>query len=315
MNTSTLTHPSPTTGPFSIGEWLRRQPRWLVIALLGSNLLALGWCDYITGWEWSLSIVYLVPILLAVEWGGRTAGVTVAVLSSAIWFAANEAVQPYHTQAGFATAVLTRTVYFIVAAIGGAAIRHKQTADAAYIDMLVEQRRLEQDIVAVSEHEQQRIGRDLHDGLCQQLAAIGCAAKSLADDLRARGLAEALDAAHIEESIQEAVLEARGLARGIFPVHVDRSGLSAALAELHAGGHGEPGIGEVDMDGSGLGQKLLVHHKGKSVDIGRLVVVSWLVQSQHEPGTSSAASGQEDANGLGRLALEIFLELLAGRFG
>ena len=36
----------------------------------------------------------------------------------------------------------------------------------------------------------------------------------------------------IEKSLQQAVLEARNLARGIFPVHVDRSGLGAALVDL-----------------------------------------------------------------------------------
>jgi signal transduction histidine kinase len=98
--------------------------------------------------------------------------------------------------------------------------------------MLEERRQLERDIVAVSEHEQQRIGQDLHDGLCQQLAAIGCAARMLAEDLKSQGVPAAHDAILIEDSVQQAVLEARNLARGIFPVHVDHSGLSAALAEL-----------------------------------------------------------------------------------
>jgi signal transduction histidine kinase len=128
--------------------------------------------------------------------------------------------------------MLSRFAYFAFSAIGGAAIHSKQEADAAHIKVLEERRQLERDIVAVSEHEQQRIGQDLHDGLCQQLAAIGCAARALADDLQARELPEAHDASHIEESIRQAVMEARSLARGIFPVHVDRSGLSTALAEL-----------------------------------------------------------------------------------
>jgi signal transduction histidine kinase len=72
----------------------------------------------------------------------------------------------------------------------------------------------------------------LHDGLCQQLAAIGCAARALADDLQAGQRPEAQDAVNIERALQETVQDARGLARGIFPVHVDRIGLSAALAEM-----------------------------------------------------------------------------------
>jgi signal transduction histidine kinase len=98
--------------------------------------------------------------------------------------------------------------------------------------MLEERRQLEKDIVSVSEHEQQRIGQDLHDGICQQLAAIGCAARVLAEDLQAQSVQSAHDASLIEESLQQVVLEARNLARGIFPVHVDRSGLAAALVDL-----------------------------------------------------------------------------------
>lgn len=36
----------------------------------------------------------------------------------------------------------------------------------------------------------------------------------------------------IRESVQQAMMEARNLARGIFPVHVDRNGLAAALGDL-----------------------------------------------------------------------------------
>jgi signal transduction histidine kinase len=50
---------------------------------------------------------------------------------------------------------------------------------------------------------------------------------------RAQGLfRRSSDAVMIEESIQQAVLEARNLAHGIFPVHVDRNGLSTALSDL-----------------------------------------------------------------------------------
>ena len=40
------------------------------------------------------------------------------------------------------------------------------------------------------------------------------------------------DSALIEEALQAAVVDTRNLARGIFPVHVDGHGLSAALADL-----------------------------------------------------------------------------------
>jgi signal transduction histidine kinase len=91
---------------------------------------------------------------------------------------------------------------------------------------------LEQEIVRVSETEQRRIGQDLHDGLCQHLAAIGFAAKSLADDLEKCERPETAAAQEIESLLKQAVIEARDLARGMFPVQMDGAGLSAALEGL-----------------------------------------------------------------------------------
>lgn len=227
---TTAFQPAPPRA--SLEVVLARIPVGMMVVMLPSLSAAIGWIDYLTGWEWSLFVLYALPIFLAVWWRGRNAGLLLAAWSALIWWLANQAGNPYQTWLGYNLAMFSRFVYFAFAAIGGAAIRNKQEADAAHIRMLEERRQLEQDLVSVSEHEQQRIGQDLHDGLCQQLAAIGCAARALADDLQARSLPEAQDASQIEELIQQAVLEARSLARGIFPVHVDRSGLSAALSEL-----------------------------------------------------------------------------------
>lgn len=202
---------------FSLEVAMKRMPPWLVMISLAALSFAIGWVDYLTGWEWSLFVLYALPIILGVWLRGRNVGLLLAGLSAVIWWVANQEENPYHTELGYNLAMVSRLIYFVFAAIGGAAIRNKQDADAAYIRMLEERRQLEHDLVCVSEHEQQRIGQDLHDGLCQQLAAIGCAARALADDLQGRALPEAQDASQIEALIQQAVMEARGLARGIFP--------------------------------------------------------------------------------------------------
>ncbi len=207
-------------------------PAAVVVFLIGSLITLIGWADYLTGWELSLFILYAAPIILAVWRFGITAGILSASLSSIVWLFANQSTNPYQTDFGYIWAMISRLFYFGVVVFAVLEVRKKQEAAAAHIKMLEEQRQLELDIVRVSEHEQQRIGQDLHDGICQQLAAIGCAARVLAEELEAQGNAEASDAAMIEKSLQQAVLEARNLARGIFPVHVDRSGLGAALVDL-----------------------------------------------------------------------------------
>ena len=185
-----------------------------------------------TGWELSLFILYALPILLAVWWIGTSAGAFIAASCGVIWWIANQWTSPYETQLGYTWAMMSRLFYFGIVVYAVSAVRRQQEADAARITALEERRQLEKDIVSVSEYEQQRIGQDLHDGLCQQLAAIGCAARALAEDLQQKGSDSAQDAVAIEESLRQTVMEARDLARGIFPVHVDRDGLSAALRDL-----------------------------------------------------------------------------------
>lgn len=210
----------------------RAMPRALLMALLGVVVLLVGWADHISGGDWNLAIFYAIPVFLAVWWGNRTAGLVVAMACVAIWCIANWESYPFESRWSFAMSALGRVFYFSITAVAASALLAMQQADAERIAALEERRQLERDIVSVSEYEQQRIGQDLHDGLCQQLAAIGCAARALADDLHARGLTEAQDAEAIESSLRATVVDARSLARGIFPVHVDRTGLSTALREL-----------------------------------------------------------------------------------
>lgn len=177
-------------------------------------------------------VFYALPILLAVWWFGRNAAFATATLCAYIWWRANQDGNPYETTYGYAVAMLNRFIYFLVVALAANAVRKRQASDAASIRMLEHQRELEQEIITVSEREQQRIGQDLHDGLCQQLAAIGCAARALADDLTAQHLPEARDAELIETTLRHAVIEARNLARGISPAHLENDGLLPALNEL-----------------------------------------------------------------------------------
>ncbi len=58
---------------------------------------------------------------------------------------------------------------------------------------LTDRKRLERQILEISDREQRRIGQDLHDGLGQQLAGIGFLSKSLEQRLTKRKVAESAD--------------------------------------------------------------------------------------------------------------------------
>jgi two-component system CheB/CheR fusion protein len=99
---------------------------------------------------------------------------------------------------------------------------------------ITERKRLEKEIIEISNREQRRIGHDLHDGVCQQLAGIAYRADILADQLHERGANESVEAEKIGVLINEAVTHTRGVARGLFPVRLEENGLVSALEELAA---------------------------------------------------------------------------------
>jgi PAS domain S-box-containing protein len=95
-----------------------------------------------------------------------------------------------------------------------------------------ERRRLEKEILNVSEQERRRIGQDLHDGLGQMLTGIGLLSQDVARQLEEEGHPRADDMQEITEHIKEADQYARDLSHGLIPVDVEANGLSEALRRL-----------------------------------------------------------------------------------
>ena len=99
------------------------------------------------------------------------------------------------------------------------------------VDM-TEARRLEKQMLAAGEREQRRIGRDLHDGLGQQLTAIELMCQSLREDLEVESPALASQAARICQFLRDTIGQVRDLSHGLFPVAVEAGGLEEALTKL-----------------------------------------------------------------------------------
>lgn len=101
---------------------------------------------------------------------------------------------------------------------------------------ITERKRLEREILEISDHEQRRIGNDLHDDLCQRLAGIrfSCdALKSSLAEARDKNILERVQ--KIASRLSEAIDRARMLARGLSPVALESNGLLSALQELTDG--------------------------------------------------------------------------------
>src|SRR5208282_5139655 len=97
---------------------------------------------------------------------------------------------------------------------------------------ITQRKRLEREILQISNREQRRIGHDLHDGVCQQLAAIAYRVDILADQLQERKLPESSEAERIGTLLNEAMTQTRSVARGLFPVRLEEEGLVSALEEV-----------------------------------------------------------------------------------
>jgi two-component system, LuxR family, sensor kinase FixL len=110
------------------------------------------------------------------------------------------------------------------------ALELEESADAfsMVVNNLEEQRRLERQVLEVSEREQLRLGQDLHDGLGQVLAGISFMLQSIpaTDREQPKELTRAM------QLLNDALHQTRELAKGFYPVELERHGLSLALQEL-----------------------------------------------------------------------------------
>ncbi|HZA38143.1 MAG TPA: ATP-binding protein [Candidatus Baltobacteraceae bacterium] len=91
---------------------------------------------------------------------------------------------------------------------------------------------LEEEILAISDREQQRLGQELHDGLCQHLTAVAFMARSVALRLKNHRVIEVGDIEKIAELVNNAAADMRNLSRALHRIDVDAAGLVAALQDL-----------------------------------------------------------------------------------
>ncbi len=108
---------------------------------------------------------------------------------------------------------------------------------------LSERKALERAALEAAQREQERLGRDLHDGLGQVLVGLGFRAGTLAKKLREAGSADASDADELVALIRRAITETRAMAHGLAPLEVDSQDLQDAFETL---ARDTRGIFEVD---------------------------------------------------------------------
>lgn len=97
---------------------------------------------------------------------------------------------------------------------------------------MTQRRRLEYEVARVADEERCRLGREIHDGVCQQLTAALLRSEALSGcmDPAQTSAKEAL--AGLTGLLEETIDEARAVAQGLCPLDADPEALAAALHGL-----------------------------------------------------------------------------------
>ncbi len=95
-----------------------------------------------------------------------------------------------------------------------------------------ERRRLESELARAIEREQLRLGQELHDGLGQQLTGICYMIQALQAKLQKASPMAARELERLGSLMQQSIDQSRDLAKGFYPVELERLGLLTALQEI-----------------------------------------------------------------------------------
>ena len=218
---------------------LRKQPPWVLLTAGFVMVIVVGIFDYLT--EASLTVFYLLPIVPAAWFVGPRYAVTLAVLSSAVWFVGEVAAGVHYSSPlvpAWNALILLAFFLVVIWLVGRLRQLHQnlegrvRERTAALVAEIAEREQLEKEVLKISEQERRRIGHDLHDDLCQHLAATALAGQVLANKLAAKGSPEVADANHVVDLVEDGFTLARKVAHGLSPNLPGPEGLMEALREL-----------------------------------------------------------------------------------
>lgn len=99
---------------------------------------------------------------------------------------------------------------------------------------ITELKRMEKEILEISDRVQRSIGQDLHDELSQHLTGIAFLSKVLEQKLLDKNLSESKEAQAIVGLVNQTISQTHSLAHGLHPVELETNGLIAVLQDLAA---------------------------------------------------------------------------------
>lgn len=107
-------------------------------------------------------------------------------------------------------------------------------ANASLLQEVTARKLLQKRVADVTDHEQRRLGQELHDSLGQQIAVTTMLARSLQQRLAAADEPTTKLLNTLNDSARNAQVQVRALAKGLLPAEVGSGGLREALGHLAA---------------------------------------------------------------------------------
>ena len=131
--------------------------------------------------------------------------------------------------------------HFVINAVGTVADERLVRIWGSCVEV-TERVRLEQQMVETLEDQQQRIGRDLHDGVGQLLTGVRMLSQNLAERLKQNSDDGHAQAQKVADFAGQASQRVREIYRGLTPTQLFHEGLATALNELSHNTNALPGI-------------------------------------------------------------------------
>src|SRR5204863_1072839 len=200
-----------------------------------------GVCDYLTGYEISIVVLYLPPIALVAWFGGSFTGVAAGVQAALVWLCVDLShhLGNSNPTASYLNAFLRLTVFVSLGLLFAIIRQNKESLERAVADKtsllqkeIAERSRIQREVADICAHQQRQMAYDLHDGLGQHLSGIAFKAKLLEQRLRAENSTQASEAAGITASVNDALRQTRLLSRSLESTYGAARGLKEALHKL-----------------------------------------------------------------------------------
>jgi signal transduction histidine kinase len=208
------------------------------IAILALVLVCIiGYVDFETGYERSLSLFYLVPISLGTWFVGLTFGLFIATMSVVVWVMSDlaagiPAVRIWNAAMALASYFAFTIVLYKLCTLLRELDQRVRDRTTALQREMTERERLDQEIAEIADRERRRLGQSLHDTVGQHLTGTALAAQVLREKLAKRAAGEVPDADKVVRYLEEGIDLTRNLARGFFSPELEADGLSVALQGL-----------------------------------------------------------------------------------